>query len=187
VLLIGGEVDVLLKFLCGFLFFAFAEENFSPLHVQRGECWGENLCFLEVGFLIRACDKILVFSAAGEYLTKESLAAIKILKKETPNVRVRFVNILEISAIGIGNQLCQVPLYEFNEYFTEDKPVIFNFHGYPETLKQMLFDHQDGSGRFFVHGYTENGSTTTPFDLHLRVSSLPIACKRWVLPSPTPP
>lgn len=113
-------------------------------------------------------DPHIVFSAAGEYLTKESLAAIKILKKETPNVRVRFVNILEISAIGIGNQLCQVPLYEFNEYFTEDKPVIFNFHGYPETLKQMLFDHQDGSGRFFVHGYTENGSTTTPFDLHLR-------------------
>lgn len=110
----------------------------------------------------------IVFSAAGEYLTKEALASISILKEIVPTVRTRFVNIMEISAIGIGNKLCQIPLYEFEEYFTSDKPVIFNFHGYPETLKQMLFDHQDGSSRFYVHGYTENGSTTTPFDLHLR-------------------
>lgn len=114
----------------------------------------------------------IVFSAAGEYLTKEALAAIKILKEEAPEIKSRFVNILEMSAIGIGNSLCRVPLYTFEEYYTKDKPVIFNFHGYPETLKQLLFDHvvenQSGSSRFKVHGYIENGSTTTPFDLHLR-------------------
>lgn len=113
----------------------------------------------------------IVFSAAGEYLTKEALAAIKILKDETPEVRSRFVNILEISSIGIGNSLCKVPMYEFEHYFTKDKPVIFNFHGYPETLKQVLFDHQTGERHFFVHGYVENGSTTTPFDLHIRNST----------------
>lgn len=113
-------------------------------------------------------DPDIVFSAAGEYLTKEALAAIKILKEEAPEIKSRFVNILEISSIGIGNSLCRVPMYEFEHYFTKDRPVIFNFHGYPETLKQVLFDHQSGERQFYVHGYIENGSTTTPFDLHIR-------------------
>lgn len=113
-------------------------------------------------------DPELIFSAAGEYLTKECLAAIQIVRTHLPEVKLRFVNILEISAIGIGNTLCRVSPLSFADYFTTEKPVIFNFHGYPETLKQVLFDHQAGSDRFRVHGYIENGSTTTPFDLHLR-------------------
>ena len=112
-------------------------------------------------------DPDIVFSAAGEYLTKEALAAIKILKKTIPEVKTRFVSIMEMSAIGIGNTK-QVSLHNFESYYTKDKPVIFNFHGYPETLKQTLFDYQNGKNRFFVHGYIENGSTTTQFDLHLR-------------------
>jgi len=110
----------------------------------------------------------LIFSAAGEYLTKEALAAMMIIRKHLPQIKLRFVSLLEISAIGIGNSSCKIPLQTFNDYFEKDKPVIFNFHGYPETLKQVLFDEQDGHNRFSVHGYTENGSTTTPFDLHLR-------------------
>ncbi len=112
-------------------------------------------------------DPDIVFSAAGDYLTKESLAAIDILKREMPEVRVRFVNILEVCSLGVGNALCRVPIV-FEDYFTADKPVIFNFHGYPETLKQALFEKQDGRRKFFIHGYTENGSTTTPFDMHVR-------------------
>jgi len=107
----------------------------------------------------------IVFSAVGEYMTKEALAAIEIVKKETPNVKARFVNIFEITATGIGCRTNKTPL---EYYFTEDKPVIFNFHGYPETLKKSLFDLKNTDSRFSVHGYTENGSTTTPFDLHLR-------------------
>jgi xylulose-5-phosphate/fructose-6-phosphate phosphoketolase len=112
-------------------------------------------------------DPDIVFSAAGDYLTKEALAAIDILKNEAPEIKTRFVNILEISTLGIGNSECRVPIV-FEEYFTADKPVIFNFHGYPETLKQTLFNKMDGRRKFFVHGYTENGSTTTPFDMHVR-------------------
>lgn len=113
-------------------------------------------------------DPHLVFAAAGEYLTKEALAALQIVRRKFPQVRLRFVNILEISSIGIGNAQCRVPARPFTDYFTEDKPVIFNFHGHPQTLKQVLFDHVNEMGRFKVHGYIENGSTTTPFDLHLR-------------------
>ncbi|MEK7650384.1 MAG: phosphoketolase family protein [Patescibacteria group bacterium] len=113
-------------------------------------------------------DPDIVLSGVGEYLTKEALAAIAIIKQEAPEIKVRFVNILEISAIGLGDQACRAPVYQFEDYFTADKPVIFNFHGYPDTLKQVLFNHQNIKDRFSVHGYTENGSTTTPFDLHLR-------------------
>ncbi len=112
-------------------------------------------------------DPDIVFSAVGDYLTKEALAGIDILKSELPDVRVRFVNILELSSLGIGNAECRVPIV-FDEYFTADKPVIFNFHGYPENLKMILFDKMSDKRKFFVHGYTENGSTTTPFDMHVR-------------------
>lgn len=110
----------------------------------------------------------IVISSAGDYLTKEALAAIMLIKADAPEIKVRYVNILELSALGIGNEACRVPLHDFHHYFTESKPVIFNFHGYPETLKQALFDHQDGTARFFVHGYLESGTTTTPFDMHVR-------------------
>ncbi len=109
----------------------------------------------------------IVFSSAGEYLTKEALAAIDAIKNHTPEVRIRFVSILELTSIGIGNAECRIPL-DFDEFFTHDKPVIFNFHGYPQTLKQILFDTGEKSERFSVHGYIENGSTTTPFDMHIR-------------------
>ncbi len=109
----------------------------------------------------------IVFSAAGEYLTKEVMATIDVIKNYTPEVRVRFVSVLEMTSIGMGNSECKIPL-SFDEYFTSDKPVIFNFHGYPQTLKQILFDTGKKSDRFSVHGYIENGSTTTPFDMHIR-------------------
>ncbi len=111
-------------------------------------------------------DPDIVLAAVGDYLTKEALAAIDIVKTEAPEIKMRFVNILEISALGIGNAECPAPL-NLNEYFTKDKPIIFNFHGYPETIKQMLFDYKDGN-RFSIHGYIENGSTTTPFDMQVR-------------------
>ena len=107
----------------------------------------------------------IVFAAAGDYLTKEALAAVSLLRRDAPEVRVRFVNILELSALGFGSESCRSPL-PLSDYFTDDKPVIVNFHGYPQTLRQLL---PDGcSGRFSIHGYIENGSTTTPFDMHVR-------------------
>ena len=111
----------------------------------------------------------IIFASVGDYLTKESLAAISILKKETPSVKIRFVNIMSLSSLGLGRDECNVSAYDFDELFTKDKPVIFNFHGYPQTMKQILFDYCDGrSQKFVVKGYEENGSTTTPFDMQIR-------------------
>jgi xylulose-5-phosphate/fructose-6-phosphate phosphoketolase len=107
----------------------------------------------------------IIFAAVGDYLTKEALAAIDILKTILPTVRIRFVNIMVLSGFGICAS--RLSTSEFETYFTQDKPVIFNYHGYPETLKALLFN-QKNTARFTVYGYIENGSTTTPFDMHVR-------------------
>jgi xylulose-5-phosphate/fructose-6-phosphate phosphoketolase len=109
----------------------------------------------------------IVFAGIGDYLTKETIATIKLLKNVAPEIKSRFVNILELSTFGFGNTERKMTRDEFSKYFTEDKPVIFNFHGYPEVIQAMLFQRGDTS-RFSVHGYIENGSTTTPFDMHIR-------------------
>jgi xylulose-5-phosphate/fructose-6-phosphate phosphoketolase len=109
----------------------------------------------------------IVLAAAGDYLTKEALAAISLIKKDAPSIKLRFVNILELSASGFGNSECSFSKEHFNQYFTNNKPVIFNFHGYPSVLQELLFAMGD-TQRFFIHGYVENGSTTTPFDMHIR-------------------
>lgn len=110
----------------------------------------------------------LVFAAAGDYLTKEALAAIDIIKSENPDIRLRFVSIVTLSCNGLGHSETEFTHQDFRDCFTVDKPVICNFHGYPQTLKSLLFDYSEQRDRFSVHGYTESGSTTTPFDMHVR-------------------
>lgn len=110
----------------------------------------------------------IIFVAAGDYLVKEALAALDIVKTELPDVRVRFVNIATLTSCGIGRAGTCLPFDAFEHYFGVDQPVICNFHGYPETLKAVLFDYTYRPSRFVVHGYTEQGSTTTPFDMHVR-------------------
>ncbi|MCF7845763.1 MAG: phosphoketolase family protein [Candidatus Peribacteraceae bacterium] len=109
----------------------------------------------------------IVLAASGDYATNESLAAIKILRKLLPKVRIRFVNISELTALGVGDPTTATNSKFLNKFFTTDKNVIFNFHGYPATIKKLLFDYT-GSQRIQVNGYEEEGSTTTPLDLEIR-------------------
>lgn len=113
-------------------------------------------------------DPHIVLAAAGDYLTKEILAAIDISKQEHAELRLRFANISSLSSRGFGSAGHAISKEHFNAVFTEDKPVICNFHGYPQTIKQILFDYSTHRDRFSIHGYTESGSTTTPFDMHVR-------------------
>jgi xylulose-5-phosphate/fructose-6-phosphate phosphoketolase len=113
-------------------------------------------------------DPHLVYAAAGDYPTLEALAAISLVRERIPNMKLRFVNISSLSALGIGNSNCRVLRHDFDHYFTKDKPVIVNFHGYPQTIKQVLFDYAQHPDRFTIHGYEETGSTTTPFDMMVR-------------------
>jgi xylulose-5-phosphate/fructose-6-phosphate phosphoketolase len=110
----------------------------------------------------------MVFAAAGDYPTLEALAAMSLVREYVPAMRMRFVNIFSLSALGMGNSQCRVLRHHFEHYFTNDKPVLVNFHGYPQTMKQVLFDYTSHLERFIVHGYEESGSTTTPFDMMVR-------------------
>ena len=109
----------------------------------------------------------LVFIGAGDYMTKEALAALKLVKTDLPNVRLRFVNIMELSCLSTRDD-SDATTVDLNQYVTTDKPIIANFHGYPETLEQLFFNCGIDPKRVSVHGYIEQGSTTTPFDMQVR-------------------
>lgn len=113
-------------------------------------------------------DPHMVFGAVGDYLTKETLAAVNILHAEVEKLKIRFVNISSLSALGMGHEGCRVLPHDIDHYFTKDKQVLINFHGYPQTIKQILFDYGCDAVRFDVRGYEEHGSTTTPFDMFVR-------------------
>lgn len=114
----------------------------------------------------------IVLMGIGDYTSKELLAAISIAKQEYPDIRLRFVNVSSLTSggathgIGIGSHY--VDRQEFFNLLTADKPVIASFHGYPDTIKSVLFNYVANPARFDVRGYIEQGSTTTPFDMHVR-------------------
>jgi len=110
----------------------------------------------------------VVLAGIGDYPTKEVIAAIDLVKTEMPDIRLRFVNVSSLTGHGFGQGKKWINEEEFTNYFTADKPVICNFHGYPETLKSILFNYAADSARFDIRGYIECGSTTTPFDMHVR-------------------
>lgn len=111
-------------------------------------------------------DVVLV--GVGDYTTKEVLAAIDIVKTEYPAARLRCVNVMSLTSCGLGRGGACLSKAGFEAAFTADKPVIANFHGYPETFKAILFNYTKHPDRFDVRGYVESGSTTTPFDMHVR-------------------
>jgi xylulose-5-phosphate/fructose-6-phosphate phosphoketolase len=107
----------------------------------------------------------IVLACAGDIPTLETLAATSILRTELPDLRVRVVNVVDLMRL--------VPEYEhphgltdreYNTLFTEDKPVIFAFHGYPRLVHQLTY-HRRNHDQMHVRGYQEKGTTTTPFDM----------------------
>ncbi|HET8669324.1 MAG TPA: phosphoketolase family protein, partial [Candidatus Saccharimonadales bacterium] len=111
-------------------------------------------------------DVVLV--GIGDYPTKEIMAAIDLVKQEREDIRIRCVNVSSLTSCGFGMNGTCLTKDGFNQQFTPDKPVICNFHGYPETLKAIFFNYINDPARFDIRGYIENGSTTTPFDMHVR-------------------
>ena len=105
-----------------------------------------------------------VMTAAGDIQTTETLEAMKILRRDLPGIRLRFVGITALSYRAIGTTRNKLSKMKFEEMFTADKPIIANFHGYPETLA-AIFENYTARGRVRVHGFNEEGSTTTPFEM----------------------
>ncbi len=110
----------------------------------------------------------VVLGSSGVYPTIEVLAAASILESELPELKVRVVNVTDLLVLELETFHPHGLTPEtFNEVFTVNRPVIFNFHGYPNAVKQLLFNRPELE-RFHINGYIEEGTTTTPFDLLIR-------------------
>lgn len=107
----------------------------------------------------------VVMACAGDVPTMETLAAVDLLRQHNPDIKIRVVNVVDLMALqppglhphGLSDR-------EFDEIFTKDKPVIFAFHGYPWLIHRLTYNRTNHDN-FHVHGYIEEGTTTTPFDM----------------------
>lgn len=109
----------------------------------------------------------LILAASGDYVFKETVAALQVLLHDVAQVKIRLVYIQALCGKGIGTFENTLSKSDFVKIFTKDKPVIFAFHGYAKTLKSILFDYENPA-RIQINGYEEKGSTTTPFDMLAR-------------------
>lgn len=109
-------------------------------------------------------DPEIVLTAAGDVATREMIRARGIVKRALPETRIRFVGINSLTYGAIGTTEKKLDQKTFDEYFTFERPIIANFHGYPATLKGILRNYTSGA-RLSVHGFEEEGSTTTPLEM----------------------
>lgn len=105
-----------------------------------------------------------IFTAAGDIMTRETIYALNILREDIPGRRFRFIGINALSYGAIGTTKAKMSQDVFNNYFTTDKPIISNFHGYSDALRSILINYADDR-RLSIHGFNEHGSTTTPFEM----------------------
>ncbi len=110
-------------------------------------------------------DPDVVMACCGDVPTLETLAAVKILRRHFPELKVRVINIVDLMTLqperdhphGLSDN-------DFDDLFTRDKPIIFAFHGYPWLIHRLAY-RRTNHAQLHVRGYKENGTTTTPFDM----------------------
>ncbi|MDK7734014.1 phosphoketolase family protein [Propionimicrobium lymphophilum] len=113
-------------------------------------------------------DPDIVVACAGDVVTMEAVAAAEIVKTVCPQIKIRFVNVVNLTSLyrpkdhpsGMSTQ-------HFKDLFTDDVDVIFAFHGYPGAIHQLVHGRPDAD-RFRARGFKEQGTTTTPFDMVVR-------------------
>ncbi|MFF4615466.1 phosphoketolase family protein [Nonomuraea jabiensis] len=107
----------------------------------------------------------VVLACAGDVPTLETLAAAAILREHLPSLRVRVVNLVDLMRLQPPSEHPHgMSDAEFDALFTTDKPIIFNFHGYPWLIHRLTY-RRHGHHNLHVRGYKEEGTTTTPFDM----------------------
>ena len=110
-------------------------------------------------------DPEVVLGAAGDIPTMETVAAAWLLRQLAPDLRVRVVNVVDLTRLfPVEHHPHGTTEAQFVELFTADKPVIFAFHGYQRAIHQLVHGHPDVD-RIHVHGFNEQGTTTTPFQM----------------------
>jgi len=110
----------------------------------------------------------VVVGACGDVPTLEALAAVDILRQHLPDLRVRFVNVVDLMRLqdedehphGLSDR-------DFDAIFTKDKPIVFAYHGYPWLIHRLTY-RRTNHDNLHVRGYKEEGTVTTPFDMVMR-------------------
>ena len=108
----------------------------------------------------------IVLVSIGDAPTLENIAAVSILRNYLPDIKIRFINVVDLMKLepstkhphGLTNT-------EYNKLFTKDKPIIFAFHGYAPLVHQLTYKRTNQN--LHVHGYQEEGTITTPFDMRV--------------------
>lgn len=107
----------------------------------------------------------VVMACAGDVPTLETLAAVSLLRRHIPDLKIRVVNVIDLMTLQpISEHPHGLPDEDFDRMFTKDKPVIFAFHGYPTLIHRLTYRRTNHSN-IHVRGYKEEGTTTTPFDM----------------------
>ncbi len=107
----------------------------------------------------------VVMACCGDIPTMEALAATAILRAEFPELKVRFVNVVDLfKLVSEGEHPHGLSDWDFDSLFTPDKPVIFNFHGYPWLIHKLVY-RRSNQERIHVRGYKEEGNINTPLEL----------------------
>ncbi len=113
----------------------------------------------------QGCEPDVVFASAGDIPTQEALAATVLLREEFPDIKIRFINVVDLFKLepntehphGLSDK-------DFDSLFTTNKPVIFNFHGYPWLIHRLAY-RRTNHKNLHVRGYKEKGNINTPMEL----------------------
>ena len=109
----------------------------------------------------------LIMACAGDTPTLETIAAVKILKSYVPNLRIRFINVVDLMKLDSTTKHPHALTNgAYDSLFTYDRPIIFAFHGYPTLIHELTYFRHNHN--IHVHGYIEEGTITTPFDMRVK-------------------
>src|SRR3954447_11901711 len=110
----------------------------------------------------------VVMACAGDIPTKEALAAVVLLRQHFPDLKVRFVNVVDLLKLTPASEHPHgLSDRDFDTLFTTDKPIIFNFHGYPWLIHRLTY-RRTNHRNLHVRGYKEKGNINTPLDLAIQ-------------------
>lgn len=109
----------------------------------------------------------IVLVSIGDAPTLENMAAVSIIRSYLSDIKIRFINVVDLMKLEPNTKhphgLTNV---EYNKLFTKDKPIIFNYHGYPTLIHELTYERENKN--ISVHGYMEEGTITTPFDMRVK-------------------
>jgi xylulose-5-phosphate/fructose-6-phosphate phosphoketolase len=116
----------------------------------------------------RGAEPDVVMASAGDVPTLETLAAVSLLRRHAPDLKVRVVNVVDLMRLQAADQHPHgLQDRDFDALFTTDKPIIFAYHGYPWLIHRLTY-RRTNHWNLHVRGYVEEGTTTTPFDMAVR-------------------